>query len=111
MCGNQIVSETYSPNKKYKAVIFVRDCGATTGYSTQVAIFEHDSQLSNSMWGNVLIASDDYYGEHSNDFGGLDVRAIWKDNQNVTLIFDHKADVDIKETELDGITIKHQDVQ
>lgn len=109
MCGNQIVSETYSPNKKYKAVIFVRDCVTTTGYSTQVATIEHDSQLSNSLWGNVLIASDDYYGEHSNKFGGLDVRAIWTDNQNVTLIFDHKADVDIKETELDGITIKHQD--
>jgi hypothetical protein len=111
MCGNQIVSETFSPNKKNKAVIFVRDCGATTGYSTQVSILDHDHKLKNTEGGNVLIAYDNYYGEHSNHFGGLDVKAVWMDNENVTLIFDHGAEVNIKETELHGIKINHQDVQ
>jgi len=33
MCGNEIYSVVVSPNKKHKAVLFQRDCGATTGFS------------------------------------------------------------------------------
>ncbi len=37
-CTDQIVSESLSPNRKLRAVLYVRDCGATTRASTIVTI-------------------------------------------------------------------------
>ena len=42
MCGNEILKEVPDSNNKYKAVIFSRDCGATTGSSIQISIMQSD---------------------------------------------------------------------
>jgi hypothetical protein len=39
MCGNYVVAEKISPDGRRKVVVFQRDCGATTGFSTQVSLF------------------------------------------------------------------------
>lgn len=54
MCGNTIYSEAYSPDGRYKAVIFQRDCGATTDISTQVSIIKMNTELKNDS-GNVFV--------------------------------------------------------
>ena len=43
-----------SPDKKHKAVVFQRDCGATTDFSTQLSIIETDKELENNV-GNIFI--------------------------------------------------------
>ncbi|MDP5205496.1 hypothetical protein ORI99_00335 [Alishewanella sp. SMS9] len=53
MCGNYFHSERFSPNGEFKAVTFQRDCGATTGFSTQISILDADDKLENEM-GNVF---------------------------------------------------------
>jgi hypothetical protein len=45
-CANEVLSQTVSPDAKMKAVVFQRDCGATTGFSTQVSIIQNSSLLS-----------------------------------------------------------------
>jgi hypothetical protein len=52
MCGADQYISLISPNGKYKAVIFQFDCGATTGFSTQVSILKINENLSNNP-GNV----------------------------------------------------------
>lgn len=54
MCGNEIYSEELSPDREHKVVIFQRDCGATTGFSTQISIINSDDELENES-GNVYI--------------------------------------------------------
>lgn len=54
ICGNDVYSTTISPGKKYKAVVFQRDCGATTGFSTQLSIIDVDKELENTP-GNIFI--------------------------------------------------------
>jgi hypothetical protein len=56
MCGNEIYKEYLSPNGELKAVIFQRDCGATTGFSTQISIIKADSNLKNES-GNIYIVN------------------------------------------------------
>lgn len=56
MCGNYIHSQTASLDKKYEAVIFQRDCGATTGFSTQISIIKFGSELENDP-GNIFSIS------------------------------------------------------
>ena len=45
MCGNEIFQEVYSPDNEYKAVVFQRDCGATTSFSTQISILKASAKL------------------------------------------------------------------
>ena len=54
ICGNEIAVELISPDKNYKAVIFQRDCGATTGFSTQVSVLGVNEELENKS-GNIFI--------------------------------------------------------
>jgi len=54
LCGNKILAETLSPDGKMKAVLFTRDCGATTGYSTQISVIPQAKKLPNDG-GNVFI--------------------------------------------------------
>ena len=53
MCGNEIFQEVYSPDNEYKAVVFQRDCGATTGFSTQISILKAPAKLPNES-GNIF---------------------------------------------------------
>lgn len=54
ICGNHLHKEYSSPEKSYKAVIFQRDCGATTGFSTQISIISAEQELGNAK-GNIYI--------------------------------------------------------
>ena len=54
MCGNYIHKEYISPDKQLKAVVFQRDCGATTGFSTQISIIGADKDLNNGG-GNIYV--------------------------------------------------------
>ena len=73
-CANEIVSESLSPNGKLKAVIFTRNCGATTALSRQVSIISGSKDLANHA-GNVFISAD---------APTLGIR--WIDDQNLTII-------------------------
>ncbi|WP_333607767.1 DUF5412 family protein [Arsukibacterium sp.] len=54
MCGNYIHTEVGSPDNRYKAVIFQRDCGATTDFSTQISIVKKNTELKNNS-GNIFV--------------------------------------------------------
>jgi hypothetical protein len=54
MCANEIYKEVNSPSQEFKAVIFQRDCGATTSFSTQISIVSKATTLPNES-GNILI--------------------------------------------------------
>ena len=53
MCGSEPIHSQVSPNGKMKAVVYDYDCGATTGFSTQVSIIDSDEEITSS--GNILV--------------------------------------------------------
>ncbi|WP_159888681.1 hypothetical protein [Paenibacillus puerhi] len=55
-CGNEIVNEIPQPGGALKAVVFIRDCGATTRESYQVSIIRKGSNIDDTDTGNVFIA-------------------------------------------------------
>lgn len=64
LCDNKVISESVSPDGYLKAVVFSRDCGATTGYSTQVSIIKNIDSLPNEV-GNVFVNSEKEHGRVS----------------------------------------------
>ena len=85
MCGNKFLSEKSSPDRIYRAVVFQRDCGATTGFSTQVSILKAEERLPNQS-GNLFIADTDRGKAPSGIGGGPDVRISWIDPRSIRLI-------------------------
>ena len=57
MCENTEIEISVSPDKKQYAVLFERNCGATTGYSSQISILNINEKLNNSDTGNIYIAN------------------------------------------------------
>jgi hypothetical protein len=52
-CRNEIVSSVASPSRAMSAVVFNRNCGATTGFNTQLSIVRGSAAPSGA--GNTLI--------------------------------------------------------
>lgn len=111
MCGNQIITEHFSSDKKYKVVVFVRSCGATTGFSTQISILRNDKALRDDESGNVLTLSDHYFGDYRNEFGGADVKVKWIESRKVMVQFDSKSELGKKEKEIKGIEVTYVEFQ
>jgi hypothetical protein len=59
LCGNSIIKSVKSPNGKYEAVVFSRDCGATTSFNTQVTIKLANEDLPDEG-GPILAIINDY---------------------------------------------------
>ena len=76
MCANKFLSEIPSPDGALKAVVFQRDCGATTGFSTQISIVQMNHSLPNES-GNLFVADSNRNKAPTGSGGGLEVRVAW----------------------------------
>lgn len=65
-CGNELISTTVSPDGNYEAHIFVRDCGATTGYSYQLSILKDGKEVKNRS-GNTFVSDGEFTVEWIDD--------------------------------------------
>ncbi len=94
MCGNEIGYEELSPDGKFKAVVFERDCGATTRASTQISILPKSESLTNEA-GNIFIAK-----------GDLRIAMQWISTTELSVTYPPGTTVFRKQEQKDGITIR-----
>lgn len=90
LCGNEVFQEVLSPDGTYKAVVFQRDCGATTGFSTQVSILKASSQLANRA-GNVFAIDG-----HPD---WTQIRVRWDGNRAMNLDYPSGYDVSVQKSQ------------
>lgn len=78
MCSEKQIVQSESPNRKYIATFFERNCGATSGYVYHVNLKEKES------W---LIPSIEGYNEDGQIFvgDGRRVDLIWKDEKTLLI--------------------------
>jgi hypothetical protein len=96
LCGNNPLIGAESPDKKHPAIVFVRDCRATTEFSTQVSILDTPRSLSNEP-GNVLVLDGKYPGS---------VR--WEGNKKLVISGLSTQKQFLKLTEFQSIEIKYE---
>lgn len=101
-CVNEILRVHYSPTKQLKAVVFQRDCGATTGFSTQISIMPANSDLPNEA-GNVFVATTDHGKSPSGPGGGPHVEVEWKGESSLNITCDNRARVFLRKDSLNGV--------
>lgn len=95
LCKNEIIAEYPSPDAAHRVVVFSRDCGATTGYSTHASILEKGQPLINKG-GNAFIT--DVAGKSS-------ISASWRNNASVVLLYHRNDRVFRMESEVHGVRV------
>jgi hypothetical protein len=106
MCGNDVLHEHVSPDGNLKVVVFQRDCGATTGFSTQASLLRAKKKLPSGP-GNIFVAISPP-GVPRGPGGGpkLDVR--WVSPQHVVLSHHQNAVVNQAQTQLSRVRIDYE---
>ena len=105
-----MIGEHPSPDGKYKAVLFVRDCGATTGFSTQVSLLRSNAQLKNGS-GNLFIADTDHGKIPSGQKGGPEVRIVWEGSKDIYIVHHENARVFKAEKKVNGINVNYKSLK
>jgi len=92
-CVNEVQKAALSPKSSYQAIIFSRECGATTGSNTQVSLLPADAELSDDMSGNMIVLG---WGNELTDCvpapsGGPYASAEWITENKVQIMYDRHA--------------------
>jgi hypothetical protein len=98
MCANEPLGEVLSPDGARKAVVFQRDCGATTGFSTQVSVIASSSSTLDNSSGNVFVADTDHGSASAGPGGGPWVSVHWLAPDQ--LLVRHQANARVFKAEL-----------
>ena len=92
-CGSDEVTRIRSPNGRHDAVVYTFSCGATTGYSTQIAVLPPGRAVTNTA-GNVTAFE-----------GRVKVQLNWNRSDSLTLIYDGRPELLEKPTNVGGVRI------
>jgi hypothetical protein len=93
ICANEPLQTSLSPDKKLKAVLFRRDCGATTTPSTHVSILPATDELPNEA-GNVCVQG-----------GEPLVNVRWVGDRHLNISSSSAAAVFLRDSEHEGVRI------
>ena len=96
LCSNEPVATVMSPSGAHKAVVFTRDCGATTGWSTQVSILLGSEHLRNEG-GNTLVVE-----------GKSPVSVSWRSDSVVTLSGLSSGRLFKQEPSVNGVAVMYE---
>jgi hypothetical protein len=107
MCVNTVLAETSSPDGKYRAITFGRDCGATTSSSTQVSVIRSWWYLRNTT-GNLFIVDTDHGKALSGPGGGPDVQVSWVSPTMLSIAFHRNARVFKSESSHGAVSVSYK---
>ena len=106
-CRNEVLQMVASPNEGRKAVIFQRDCGATTGFSTQLSILRANDEFPKEP-GNTFIADTDGGQAPAGKGGGPEVKVQWVGETELIVMHDKRARVFLSEPTIDGVKLRYE---
>jgi hypothetical protein len=108
-CANRIVSRLDAPDGAQSAVLFQRDCGATTGFSTQISVLPAGGQPEDS--GNVLRADGGHDAAvRAGAWGGPWAEMHWLSPRHLLVRYATGARLFGRQAQVTGITISYEPV-
>jgi hypothetical protein len=106
-CGNQVVARVPSPDGLHVAVVFVRDCGATTDFGTHVSLLDANEALP-PEGGNTFIADTDHGAAPHSAWGGPEVKIRWSSNTRLAVSYDPAARTFRRDSSRSGVAIVYE---
>jgi hypothetical protein len=96
-CANEIKDQIPSPDGKHWAVIYRRDCGATTGWDINVAVVGHRDPAASSLRPNAFSCQ-------AADPSAIQVS--WKDERQLVIRTGAQTPINSKERSVDLVRIR-----
>lgn len=107
-CENTVASRLLSPDGTHAAILFQRDCGATTGYSTQISVVDHGDVPTGS--GNAFRADDNHGVAPVGDWQGPWADMKWVAPNRLLIRYASKSRIFEQAGEVKGVYIDYQQV-
>jgi hypothetical protein len=99
---NTLIKKSSNQRHDKKAILFLKEAGATVADSYQVTICDNDHTLDKAEVGNTFTV-DTNHGETSLDTASINF--IWLGNDTLQIDYDQKLRTFIQEKQVDNITI------
>jgi len=109
-CGNELIKTVASPDGTQKVVVFQRDCGATTGFSTQASLLPTRASLPNKS-GNVFSSDTDHGAAPSGPGGGPEIQVVWQGAMAVSISYHPSVRVFKAQPLVGGVQFTYETVQ
>ena len=106
LCGNKVVSRVDAPDGRHTAVMFQRDCGATTGFSTQISVLDVGEKVAGG--GNAFSADGDHGAASTGDWGGPWAEMKWIDSNHLLVRFADKSRIFRQDGDIGGVKVSYQ---
>ncbi len=107
-CTNMAIRRLNAPDGRHSAVMFQRDCGATTGFSTQISVVEHGDEPSGG--GNTFRADDDHGAAAAGEWGGPWADMTWLAPDHLLIRYAAKSRLLQQQGEVSGVKISYKQV-
>ncbi len=98
LCANDVSQRIVSPSGKRTAVVFVRDCGATTDFNTHLSLVSEGEQLPSKVGGNAFV-----HGKQ------LPLRVEWISETELRVSGTVGVEAIKRKTRVDGVLIRYVD--
>ena len=107
-CQNTVASRSLSPDGALAAVLFQRDCGATTGFSTQISILGPDDKPTGS--GNAFVADDNDGAARVGSWDGSWAETKWLAPDHLLIRYAAQSRIFMHSDGVSGVKITYQAV-
>ena len=106
-CASRVIETVRAPRGFLQAIIFTRDCGATTSFSTHISIV---GSMNSEPWGRreVFIADHDHGKVGLGSRNELSVDVSWIDASTLLIIYPRHARVFKRESKVHGISVEYK---
>ena len=107
-CKNSRVSRVDAPDGLNSAVMFQRDCGATTSFTTQISVVRRGSEPTGG--GNTFRADADHGAAARGDWGGPWAEMRWLAPDHLLIRYAVKSRLFEQRAEVAGVKISYQEL-
>lgn len=113
LCDNTLVSKHPSPDGRFVAIVFYRNCGATTPCTTEISIVRPpDDAIPGGQHGNIFSTTDPDDSKTSLEHNGaIEARLDWKTPQLLSIATPRLARVDKRVDRIHNTTIVYSTFQ
>lgn len=111
LCATTVLDQILSPTGKLKAVVFQKDCGATTDFNSHVAIVAADVDVTRPdiALDTAFSADCGHDGAPRGKGGGPELRVRWLSDNELEIQHHALARVHIAETAQQHVAIRYSD--
>jgi hypothetical protein len=105
VCENVPITTLRSPGDSHTAIVFRRDCGATTGFNTHVSLVP--GQADNADGGGNVWVADDSGAVRRGAWGGPDVALSWAAPDTLVVRYPIGTRVFKAEDSVEGVAVRY----